>query len=106
MAKIKVLRKAYTRGDGTHVKATSYETPDKGKPGKTPESEKFFHPKTEMNWHKELPADVRRSNALGAHGGDGLATARALQELSNVTTDAETKRLSKEDADYFFSKHK
>lgn len=105
MAKIKVTRKSYVRKDGTQVKGITYLAEDKGKPGKTPESEKFFHPKVKMNWHKDLPADVRRSNALEAHGGDVLATARALQELSNVTTDAETKRLSKEDANYFFSKH-
>jgi hypothetical protein len=106
MAKIKVTRKSYTRKDGTVVKGTTYFTEDKGKPGKTPESEKFYNPKVKMGWHKNLPADIRRSNALEAHGGDMLATARALQELSNVTTDAETKQLTKIYADYFFSKHK
>jgi len=59
----------------------------------------------EMHWHKDLPAEVRRANALEAHKGDELATARALQALANVTTDAETARLAKADADYFFSKH-
>jgi hypothetical protein len=105
MSKIKVTRKSYVRKDGMQVKATTYFTEDKGKPGKTPESQKFFHPDVKMNWHKDLSADVRRANALEAHGGDVLATARALQELSNVTTDTETKRLAKVDADYFFSKH-
>ncbi len=105
MTKIKVTRKGYVRKDGTNVKGTTYYTEDKGKPGKTPESEKFFHPKVKMNWSKELPKEVRRRNALEAHGGNILATARALQELSNVTTDAETKRLTKEDADYFFARH-
>ena len=71
MAKIKVTRKSYIRKDGTHVKGTTYLTEDKGKSGKTPESEKFFHPNVKMNWHKYLPADVRRANALKAHGGDG-----------------------------------
>lgn len=105
MAKIKVTRKSYVRKDGTAVKGTTYFTEDKGKPGKTPESEKFFHPTVKLNWHKDLPAEVRRKNALEAHGGDKLATARALQELSNVTTDVETKKLAKIDADYFFSRH-
>ena len=104
MATIKVTRKSYVRKDGTRVKGTTYYTEDKGKPGKTPESEKFYHPKVKMNWSKDLPESVRRRNALEAHGGDVLATARALQELSNVTTDAETKRLTKTDADYFFAK--
>ncbi len=105
MAKIQVTRKSYIRKDGTRVKGTTYYTEDKGKPGKTPESEKFFHPGVKMNWSKESSAEVRRKNALEAHGGDVLAAARALQELSNVTTDVETKRLTKADADYFFSRH-
>ena len=104
MAKIKVTRKSYVRKDGTEVKGATYYTQDIGKPGKTPEREKFFDPKVKMNWHKDLSEETRRKNALDAHGGSVLATARALQELSNVTTDAETKRLTKIDADYFFSR--
>jgi hypothetical protein len=104
MAKIKVTRKSYTRKDGTVVKETTYYTEDKGKPGKTPESQKFYHPKVEMNWHKDESQETRRANALKTHGGDELATARALQALANVTTDPETKKLAKADADYFFSR--
>jgi len=58
-----------------------------------------------MNWHKDEPAEVRRANALKAHKGDELATARALQALSNVTTDPKTSKLVKTDADYFFARH-
>jgi len=105
MAQIKVTRKRYVRKDGTVVKGTTYHTKDKGKPGKTPESEKFYHPKVEMHWHKDQSTEVRRANALKAHGGNKLATARALQALANVTTDAKTAKLAKADADYFFSKH-
>ena len=105
MAKIKVIRKSYVRKDGTVVKGTTYYTKDKGESGKTPESEKWYQHNVEMNWHKDLPAAVRRANALKAHKGDELATARALQALANVTTDAETAQLAKTDADYFFSKH-
>ena len=104
MAKIKVTRKAYTRKDGTRVKATTYYTEDKGKPGKTPESEKFYKPKVEMGWRKEDSVEARRSHALKAHKGDTLATARALQALSNVTMDPETKKLTKQDADFFFAR--
>jgi hypothetical protein len=104
MAKIKVTRKSYTRQDGTIVKETTYYTEDKGKPGKTPESQKFYHPKIEMNWHKEDSEETRRNNAFKAHGGNELATARALQALANVTTDPETKKLAKVDADYFFAR--
>ncbi len=105
MAKIKVTRKSYVRKDGTVVKGTSYYTQDKGKPGKTPESKKWYQHKVEMNWHKDEPAKVRRANALKAHKGDELATARALQALSNVTADPETSKLAKTDADYFFSEY-
>jgi hypothetical protein len=105
MAQIKVTRKSYVRKDGTVVKGTTYYTKDKGKPGKTPESEKFYHPKVEMHWHKDQSAEARRANALKAHNGNELATARALQALANVTTDAKTAKLAKADADYFFFKH-
>jgi hypothetical protein len=105
MAQIKVTRKSYVRKDGTVVKGTTYYTKDKGKPGKTPDSEKFYHPKVEMHWHKGQSAEVRRANALKAHSGNKLATARALQALANVTTDVETANLAKADADFFFFKH-
>ena len=105
MAQIKVNRKSYVRKDGTMVKGITYYTQDKGKPGKTPESEKFYHPKVEMHWHKDQSAAVRRANALTAHNGNTLSTARALQALANVTTDAETAKLAKADADYLFFKH-
>jgi phage/plasmid-associated DNA primase len=105
MAQIKVTRKSYVRKDGTVVKGTTYYTQDKGKPGKTPENEKFYHPKVEMHWHKDQPTKMRRINALKAHEGDELATARALQALANVTTDIETTKLAKTDADYFFTRH-
>jgi len=104
MAKIRVTRKSYTRKDGTVVKETTYYTEDKGKPGKTPESKKFYHPKVEMNWRNDDPEEPRRTNALKAHGNDVLATAKALQALANVTTDSDTKKLAKADADYFFSR--
>ncbi len=104
MASIKVVRKSYVRKDGIKVKGTTYYTKDKGEPGKTPESEKWYRHNVEMNWHKNEPADIRRASALNAHKGDELATARALQALANVTTDAETAKLAKDDADYFFSK--
>ena len=42
VAQIKVTRKSYVRKDGTVVKGITYYTQDKGKPGKTPESEKIL----------------------------------------------------------------
>ncbi len=106
MGKITVHRKAYTRKDGTRVKAATYRTADKGKPGKTPKSRRFFKPGVKMGWRKEQSAAVRRREALQAHGGNKTATGRALQELANVTTDARTQKLAKSDADYFFKQLK
>ena len=103
MAQIKVTRKSYVRKDGTVVKGNTYYAKDRGKPGKTPESEKWYQHNMEMNWHKDQPAEMRRANALKAHSGDKLATGRALQALANVTTDIETAKLAKIDADYFFA---
>ncbi|MHB9031150.1 MAG: hypothetical protein ACYC9O_20480 [Candidatus Latescibacterota bacterium] len=105
MAQIKVTRKGYTRKDGTRVKGTTYYRKDKGAPGKTPEKEQWYTHEVKMNWQKDQPVNVRRANALKAHKGDELATGRALQALANVTTDAETARLAKADANYFLSKH-
>lgn len=104
-------RKGYTREDGTkvspaYVPPTTYKVEDRGKPGRTPKSKKWYKPTTTMNWSKDMPVAERRRNALRAHGGDALATARALQALSNVTTDRETKREAEKDAKYFFALHK
>ncbi|MGH2507632.1 MAG: hypothetical protein ACRESI_03325 [Gammaproteobacteria bacterium] len=106
MGKITVYRKAYTRKDGTRVKATTYRTTDKGKPGKTPKSKRFFNPKVKTGWRKNQAAAVRRRKALQAHKGNKTAAGRALQELANVTTDARTAKLAKADADYFFKQLK
>jgi hypothetical protein len=105
MPQIKVTRKPYTRKDGTRVKGATYYAPDRGEPGKTPESKKWYEHNVEMNWHKDDPPGMRRSNALKAHKGDELATARALQALANVTADTETASAAKADADFFFASH-
>lgn len=115
MAKLRVkrkgyTRKGYTRKDGTRVKASrvggsSYLTKDRGKRGRTPKSERWYKPTTEMGWRKDMSATERRRLALKAHDSDNLSTARALLALSNVTTDPETKRLTKADAEYFFERH-
>ena len=105
MAEIQVTRKAYVRKDGTQVKATTYYTKDKGEPGKTPANGKWYEHDVEMNWHKDESSETRRANALKAHKGDELATARALQALANVTNDSKTKQLARSDAEYFFAMH-
>jgi hypothetical protein len=103
-------RKAYKRKGGVRVKASkvkgsSFSVRDRGKPGRTPKSQRFFHPKRHTGWRKTQSVTTRRRLMLKAHGGDYLAAARALIALHNVTTDAETKRLAYADADFFFRKH-
>ena len=115
MGKIKIKRKAYdrkayTRKDGTkvrasHVPGSNFKVRDRGKPGRTPRSEQFYNPQVKMGWKKNQPARTRRAKALRSHGGDTLATARALQALANVTTDRKTRELASADARYFFRRH-
>ena len=83
-----------------------YLTKDRGIPGRTPKSRRWYKPTTEMGWRKDMSAEERRELALDAHGGDLLSTARALLALSNVSTDDETKRLARSDADYFFREYR
>lgn len=104
------VRKAYVRKDGTHVKASrvsgsTFSVKDRGKKGRTPKSQRWYHPTTEMGWEKGQSTATRRRLALKAHGGDRLSTARALQSLSNVTTDSATKAKSRADAKYFYAQH-
>jgi hypothetical protein len=95
MAKIKVL--AHRNGKIIH-----YETEDKGKPGRTPESEQWYNPQTVTGWKKTESASLRRSKVIEAHGGDELAAARSMQALANVTTDQATRKAAKADARYFY----
>ena len=81
------------------VEETTFLVPGKRR---TPPSKRWYHPKVHMGWEKDMKAEERRELALDAHGGDYLATARALQALANVTRDRETAARAKSDADYFF----
>jgi len=87
-------------------KKVTFLTEDKGKPGKTPKSEQWFKPGVHTGWEKDQPESERRVKVLNAHGGNELASARAMQALANVTTDRETKRLAREDARYFYRIHR
>jgi hypothetical protein len=103
--KLVVHRKGYVRKDGTRVKASTFKIKDRGKKGRTPKSKRWYKPKVKMDWEKGMPMAQRRRNALRAHGGDELSTARALQALANVTTDNATKVKAKADANYFYKRH-
>jgi hypothetical protein len=104
-------RKAYTRKGGAHVKASSvggssFNVTDRGKKGRTPKSEQFFHPKVHSGWSKTQSATYRRRLALKAHKNNPLSTARALGALANVSTDKTTARLAKADSMYFYGKNR
>jgi hypothetical protein len=67
--KLTVHRKGYHRKDGTYVPPATYKVEDRGRPGRTPKSKKWYKPTTTMNWSKDMPVAERRRNALRAHGG-------------------------------------
>lgn len=69
-------------------------------------SKNWFVPGKTMDWHKTDSQTTRRRNALRAHKGNELATARALQALANVSQDKETVRKAGADAKYFYGRHK
>ncbi|MDG6912627.1 MAG: hypothetical protein JRN35_06040 [Nitrososphaerota archaeon] len=108
-------RRAYTRADGTRVKAAhvgpssvpmgTFTVSDRGKPGRTPKSQRFYHPKVKTGWHKDSPLACRRAKVLRAHKGDNLSAARAMQALANVTTDRMTKEEAQLDANYFYNRY-
>jgi len=116
MGKLKVetkghTRRAYLRKDGTRVKSTEVSPStrnikDRGLPGRTPKGKQWFEPQVETGWRKSQSEAVRRVGVLKAHKGDELTSGRAMQALANVTTDKETKRKAKSDAQYFFRIHR
>jgi hypothetical protein len=112
--KLKVRRKgyrrgAYTRKGGVRVKeskvsGSSFSIRDRGKPGRTPKSQRFFHPKRHTGWRADMPAERRRSLVKSAHGGNLLSSARSMQALANVQRriNPSVSAKAKSDADYFF----
>ena len=68
-------------------------------------NKKWFHPGIKMNWNHQDLREVRRRNALRAHGGDLLATARALQQLANVSQVGVVAKAARQDAVHFFAKY-
>jgi hypothetical protein len=105
MPKLLIKRKSYTRKDGTRVKAATFKVADKGAPGRTPKSERWYSPKVRTGWSKNLSPQVRRTRVLRTHKGDVLAAARSMLALSNVTNDLDTRHKSAVDAKYFFKKN-
>ena len=87
---------------GTTVKG--HMRPDVGEKGRTPKRERWAVIVGNLHgWSKDMSTDERRRRA--AIGRDDLSSARALQQLTNLSTDRKTKIIAKSDADYFFAKH-
>ena len=101
--KIRVRRRGYRRADGTRVQATTYMTPDTGKPGKTPKSQRFYAHGKHTGWEHTMPAAKRRSLLLKEYKSP-LAAARAKQELANITkrSNPSVNRAAQADANYLF----
>lgn len=109
-------RKAYRRKDGTLVHATkvgssrvgpsTFKITDQGKPGRTPVSDRWYHPKVKTGWKAGQSATTRRREVLRAHGGDALSSGRAMQALANVQTNPSVKAEARSDAQYFYAMHR
>ena len=86
-------------------KTITYKVKDRGKPGKTPERERWFAPTISTGWSKSLPRAKRINLTVKAHKGDLLASARSLRALANITTDRETKQKASADAAILFARY-
>ncbi len=120
--KLRITRKAHKRksyvkdvipGKGvkrkripkTIVKKSTFLTKDRGKLGLTPKAQRWFKPVgTLSGWEKTQSTSERRRKA--ARGRTDLSSARALNQLANVTSDRATERVARADAKYFFEKHR
>jgi hypothetical protein len=87
--------------------------PDKGKPGRTPKSKKWFKPKRRLGnsrigyWSKSLPAKKRRRILDYLVKKRGYATViRELNALRNVSTDRETDKACTSDMYYLKRKYR
>lgn len=67
--------------------------------------EKWYRKGESLGWHKSDSQTKRRRAALASRKGDALATARALQSLSNVSTDSQTAKKAASDAKHFYKLH-
>jgi hypothetical protein len=97
-------RKSGVKVKGAEVKGSTFEIKDRGKPGRTPKSERFFHPKVHTGWEAGMPAEKRRRLVKKAHEGDLLASGRSMVALANVQhrINPDVAQKARADADYFF----
>lgn len=87
------------------MKATTFKVKDKGAPGRTPKSKRWFRPSLHTGWDKNLPQETRVAKVVKAHKGNLLSAARSLRALANVTVDPETHRKATADARVLFKRY-
>ncbi len=97
-----ILRRGYTRKDGTHVDPTC--VPDKGAPGKTPASKRVL-PKPKKGhlagWHAdESAAKRRRALKKWVKKTNCRKTIGKLTLLRNLSADRTVDRVAKRDAEW------
>jgi hypothetical protein len=76
---VTIHRKAYTRKDGTRVKATSYQTGEPGKQAGRQTGQKPFDPRTKTGWPRESQAEVTRARVREASHGEKFKASVAEQ---------------------------
>lgn len=77
-----VHRKAYTRSDGTRVRATTYSAPNLGRPGRGP---KLFKLRKGLLKKYGYPDNGRNALARAVNSNGPLAVFRRLQALMILT---------------------
>ena len=68
--------------------------------------EKWFEPGEPTNWRKADSQATRIRKLVKSRDGDVLASARAMQQLANISQDKETARKAKADATLLFSRYR
>ena len=101
MARKIIITKDVKPGPGIIMRRVTI--PDKGAPGLTPKSKRFFKPKEGAlgGWSKDLSDNSRHMILVGLVRKDGLNTVKKrLIALENVTTDRKTAMLARADFNY------
>ncbi len=108
MGRLTVHRKGYHRRDGTYVRPAVFTVKDRGHPGRTPASKRWF-PKGGKHrlaydgkeWHADLGgAERRRILSHLARSEGWTPVERRLLALMNVTTSRKLKRAAASDIEW------
>lgn len=107
---IRVHRRGYVRSDGTRVKPATFLMKDRGRRGRTPESEKLpfrLRPGFLHGWKKSQSSGTRHRILANLIRRDGYATiSRRLTALKNVSPDPGTDRAVNADLNWMRQKYR